>query len=31
MLISLDILLEFPFSILEMAGAIHFVRVLDNQ
>jgi len=30
MLISHKILLEFSFSILEMAGAIHFVRVLDN-
>jgi len=31
MLLSLHILLEFPFSISEMAGAIRFVRVFDNQ
>ena len=31
MLLSLNILLEFPFSISEMASAIRFVRVFDNQ
>jgi len=31
MLLSLNILLEVPFSISEMAGAIRFVRVSDNQ
>ena len=31
MLLSLDVFLEFHFSILEMARAILLVRVLDNQ
>jgi len=31
MLLSLNILLEFPFSISEMVGAIRFVIVFDNQ
>ena len=31
MLLSLQVFLEFAFSISEMAGAIRLVRVLDNQ
>jgi len=31
MLLSLSVLLEFSFSISEMAGAIRLVRVFDDQ
>jgi len=31
MLLSLSVLFEFSFSVSEMAGAIHLVRVFDNQ
>jgi len=30
-LLSLNIFLEFPFSISEMAKVIHLVRMLDNE
>jgi len=31
MLLSLSVLLEFSFSVLEIASTIRLVRVLDNQ
>ena len=31
MLLSLQVFLEFPFSISEMAGAIRLIRVPDNE
>ena len=31
MLLSLEVFLEFPFSVSEMTGTIRLVGVLDNQ